>query len=68
MNFDDKSMKQLRRLILFTIVILIALWNYAIIFGWIRLRSGYFPVSAGRRDRFCAECADEFPGGEDFPQ
>ena len=48
MNFDDKSMKQLRRLILFTIVILIALWNYAIIFGWIRFAFGIiFPFLLG---------------------
>ena len=48
MNFDDESMKQLRRLILFTIVILIALWNYAIIFGWIRFAFGIiFPFLLG---------------------
>ncbi len=48
MNFDDKSMKQLRRLILFTIVILIALWNYAIIFGWIKFAFGIiFPFLLG---------------------
>lgn len=48
MNFDDKSIKQLRRLILFTIVILIALWNYAIIFGWIRFAFGIiFPFLLG---------------------
>ena len=48
MNFDDKIMKQLRRLILFTIVILIALWNYAIIFGWIRFAFGIiFPFLLG---------------------
>ena len=48
MNFDDKSIKQLRRLILFTIVLLIALWNYAIIFGWIRFAFGIiFPFLLG---------------------
>ena len=48
MNLDDKSIKQLRRLILFTIVILIALWNYAIIFGWIRFAFGIiFPFLLG---------------------
>ena len=48
MNLDDKSVKQLRRLILFTIVILIALWNYAIIFGWIRFAFGIiFPFLLG---------------------
>ena len=48
MNFDDKSIKQLRQLILFTIVILIALWNYAIIFGWIKFAFGIiFPFLLG---------------------
>lgn len=48
MNLDDKSVKQLRRLILFTIVILIALWNYAIIFEWIRFAFGIiFPFLLG---------------------
>ena len=48
MNFDDKSIKQLRQLILFTIVLLIALWNYAIIFGWIRFAFGIiFPFLLG---------------------
>lgn len=35
MIFDKRSIKELRKLILFTIVILIALWNYAIVFEWI---------------------------------
>lgn len=48
MNFDDKSIKQLRQLILFTIVILIALWNYAIIFEWIGFAFGIiFPFLLG---------------------
>ena len=48
MNLDDKSIKQLRRLILFTIVILIALWNYAIIFEWIGVAFGIvFPFLLG---------------------
>lgn len=48
MNFDDKSIKQLRQLILFTIVILIALWNYSIIFEWIGFAFGIvFPFLLG---------------------
>ena len=48
MNFDKESIKKLRQLILFTIVILIALWNYAIIFGWIRFAFGIiFPFLLG---------------------
>ena len=35
MIFDKRSIKELRKLILFTIVILIALWNYAIVFEWV---------------------------------
>ena len=48
MNLDKESMKKLRQLILFTIVILIALWNYNIIFGWIRFAFGIiFPFLLG---------------------
>lgn len=48
MNLDKESIKKLRQLILFTIVILIALWNYAIIFGWIRFAFGIiFPFLLG---------------------
>ncbi len=48
MNLDNKSIKQLRQLILFTIVILIALWNYAIIFEWIGFAFGIiFPFLLG---------------------
>ena len=48
MNLDKKSIKQLRQLILFTIVILIALWNYAIIFEWIGFAFGIiFPFLLG---------------------
>lgn len=48
MNLDKESIKKLRQLILFTIVILIALWNYAIIFEWIRFAFGIiFPFLLG---------------------
>lgn len=48
MNLDKKSIKQLRQLILFTIVILVAIWNYAIIFEWIGFAFGIiFPFLLG---------------------
>lgn len=48
MNLNKENMKKLRQLILFTIVILIALWNYNIIFGWIRFAFGIiFPFLLG---------------------
>lgn len=48
MNLDNESIKKLRELILFTIVILIALWNYAILFEWIRIAFGIiFPFLLG---------------------
>lgn len=48
MNFDDKSIKQLRQLILFTIIILIALWKYTVIFEWIKFVFGIiFPFLLG---------------------
>ena len=48
MNLDKENIKKLRQLILFTIVILIAFWNYNIIFGWIRFAFGIiFPFLLG---------------------
>lgn len=48
MKLDRENMKKLKELILFTIVILIALWNYRIIFGWIRFGAGIvFPFLLG---------------------
>lgn len=48
MNLDKESIKKLRQLIVFTIVILIAFWNYAIIFEWIGLAFGIiFPFLLG---------------------
>lgn len=48
MNLDKESIKKLRQLIVFTIVILIACWNYAIIFEWIGLAFGIiFPFLLG---------------------
>ena len=48
MNLDKESIKKLRQLILFTIVILIALWNYNIILGWIGFAFGIiFPFLLG---------------------
>lgn len=35
MNLNKENMRKLRELILFTIIILIALWNYKILFDWI---------------------------------
>ena len=68
MNLDDKSIKQLRRLILFTIVILIAPLELRDHFrlDQIRVRD-HIPVPAGRRDRVRAECADDISGREAFP-
>ena len=35
MNLNRENMRKLKELILFTIIILIALWNYRILFEWI---------------------------------
>lgn len=40
MNLDRDNMRKLKELILFTIVILIALWNYRILFEWIGFAFG----------------------------
>ena len=40
MNLDRDNMRKLKELILFTIVILIALWNYRILFEWLGFAVG----------------------------
>ena len=40
MNLNKENMRKLKELILFTIIILIALWNYRILFEWIGFAFG----------------------------
>lgn len=48
MQLDKETMRKLKELIVFTIVILIALWNYRILFSWIRFAFGIiFPFILG---------------------
>lgn len=48
MKLDRENMRKLKELILFTVVILIALWNYRILFEWIRFGFGIiFPFLLG---------------------
>ena len=48
MKLDRENMRKMKELIVFTIIILIALWNYNILFGWIRFAFGIiFPFILG---------------------
>ena len=48
MKLDKANMRKMRQLILFTVIILIALWNYEMIFGAIRFAFGIiFPFLLG---------------------
>lgn len=48
MKFDRENMRKMKELILFTIIILVALWNYEIIFEWIGFAFGIiFPFLLG---------------------
>ena len=48
MKLDKENMRKLKELILFTIIILIALWNYTLLFNWIRFAFGIiFPFLLG---------------------
>lgn len=48
MKLDKENMRKMRQLILFTIIILIALWNYKMIFDAIRFVFGIiFPFLLG---------------------
>lgn len=67
MNLDRETMRKLKELIVFTIVILIALWKYEVVFEGIRyLLRHYFSVLAGRGDRLCVECSYELFGRKIF--
>lgn len=48
MKLDKQMMRKLKELIVFTIIILIALWNYSTLFSWIRIILGViFPFILG---------------------
>ena len=48
MNLDRENMRKIRQLILFTIIVLIALWNYAIILDAVGYALGIiFPFILG---------------------
>lgn len=48
MNLDKENMRKIKELILFTIIILIALWNYELLFEWIGFAFGIiFPFLLG---------------------
>ena len=48
MKLDRETMRKLKELIVFTIVILIALWNYRLLFSWISFAFGIiFPFLLG---------------------
>ena len=40
MNLNKENMRKLKELILFTIIVLIALWNYRLLFEWIGVAFG----------------------------
>lgn len=48
MRLDRENMRKMKELIVFTIIILIALWNYDILYGWIKFAFGIiFPFLLG---------------------
>ncbi|WP_337493379.1 hypothetical protein [[Ruminococcus] torques] len=40
MDLNKENMKKMRELIVFTIILLIALWNYKLLFEWIGFAFG----------------------------
>lgn len=48
MNLSKENMKKMKELILFTVIILIALWNYELLFKWVKFAFGIiFPFLLG---------------------
>ena len=59
MNLDKETIRKIRGLIVFTIVVLMIIWNYKVFFGLL----GYvlniiLPFLIGGAIAFCVKCSD----------
>ena len=61
-DFSKLSIKKIRELIVFTALIIVALWKFDVVLGVIKAVWDYFPLRSWRCDRVCDQCADELSG------
>ena len=59
MQLDKDTLRKLRGLIIFTLVILVGLWRFSIVLQAVKAICTSCSLPAGGRDCICAECADE---------
>ena len=68
-DFSKLSIKKIRELIVFTALIVVALWKFDVVFGVIKAVWGnYISICTWWSNRFRDQCANEFFGKEDFWQ
>ena len=60
-DFSKLSIKKIRELIVFTALIVVALWKFDVVLGVIKA-GNYFPLRSWRCDCVCDQCADELSG------
>ena len=62
-DFSKLSIKKIRELIVFTALIVVALWKFDVVFGVIKAVWGIiFSLRSWRCDRVCDQCSDELSG------
>ena len=61
MNLNKENLKKIRGLIVFTVILLIALWNYSLILDVLGQGVGIvYPFLLGGAICICDQCSDEF--------
>ena len=61
-DFSKLSIKKIRELIVFTALIVVALWKFDVVFGVIKAVWGIIFPRSWRCDRVCDQCSDELSG------
>ena len=64
MDLNKLSMKKIRELIIFTVLLVVALWKFEVVID----RGNYISICTWWSNRFRDQCANEFFGKEDFWQ
>ena len=69
MDLNKLSMKKIRELIIFTVLLVVALWKFEVVIDVLKTIGGIlFPFCTWWSNRFRDQCANEFFGKEDFWQ
>ena len=68
MDLNKLSMKKIRELIIFTVLLVVALWKFEVVIDVLKTIGGILSLRTWRSNRFRDQCANEFFGKEDFWQ